>query len=143
MKLISMTDYVLEQSNNENLIKHISDPNEKEFMNVWVFVFRYAQFLKTPLELGMFVPCDEKGNVLEEPLQGYPGNEQYEGCEMDEYIKAKKRVVFENCSMFDKYFIRYGNGTLFHIDHLKTTTIEFLCDRDLSLTQNAIKKYGL
>lgn len=27
----------------------------------------YANFLKEPLKLEMFIPCDEKGNVLEEP----------------------------------------------------------------------------
>lgn len=30
-------------------------------------------FVKQPLELWMFIPCDEKGNVLEEPesLKGF------------------------------------------------------------------------
>lgn len=144
MKLISMTDYVfLCRENREN----------KTSDNIRMFwaCERYANFLKTPLELGMFVPVDEKGNAseVEEPDQSkvpnmHP-NEQHDYWQEwnADYNKAKENIIFENCSMFDEHFIRYGNGKLFHINHLKTTTIEFFCDKDLTLTQNAIKKYRI
>ena len=56
MKLISMTDYVL--------LQHAESSNQNEFEDK---CFKYATFLKQPLKLEMFVPCDEDGNVLEKP----------------------------------------------------------------------------
>ena len=63
-KLISMTDYVLE----------------------------YANFLKQPLELWMFVPCDEDGSILEEPIETIGGVEMYSKF----YKQAKEKVIFKN-----------------------------------------------
>lgn len=53
MKLISMTDFVLEQDN----IKNVNDAIK--FNNC----LNYANFIKKPLKLEMFVPCDENGNI--------------------------------------------------------------------------------
>jgi DNA-directed RNA polymerase delta subunit len=57
MKLISMTDFVLEQ-NKEPYFYYDS---------LWNKVIAYANFLKQPLTLGMFVPCDSNGNVVKKP----------------------------------------------------------------------------
>lgn len=50
-----------------------------QFHDSWILqklntIERYAKFLKQPIELWMFVPCDEDGNVLEEPMYE-PSNE--------------------------------------------------------------------
>jgi hypothetical protein len=58
MKLISMTDFVLEQKSNLDF-----NPSNK-----WKDCLNYANFLNQPLKLEMIVPCDEDGNVLEEPI---------------------------------------------------------------------------
>lgn len=132
MKLISMTDYVLGiELLNQTAIKRLD------------MVFRYANFLKTPLELGMFVPTDEQGNVIDISKLAKSSIQDLETNGLSSYNKAKERVIFEDCSMFDEHFIRYGNGKLFHIDHLKTTTIEFFCGEGLTLTQNTIKTYKI
>ena len=58
-KLISMVEFVKE-------IDHRVNTGE---LKEWKFVDcirRYANFLNQPLTLGMFVPCDEDGNVLED-----------------------------------------------------------------------------
>ena len=47
--LISMVDFILEQHE-----QCISSTNA---------TYKYANFLKQPLELWMFVPCDENGDV--------------------------------------------------------------------------------
>ena len=39
-------------------------PNHKKALKQ---IFSYAEFLKQPLKLEMFVPCDEDENVLGEP----------------------------------------------------------------------------
>lgn len=68
----------------------------------------FAKFLSQPLNLGMFVPCDLEGNVLEEPemysdyllsneeyckIPRVHCNEWHEACK--EYQEAKDRVLFE------------------------------------------------
>lgn len=57
-------------------------------------VVGYANFLKQPLQLGFFIPCDKDGKPLSEPYL-IEGNEQYYGAEMDEYQQACDRVLFE------------------------------------------------
>ena len=57
MRLISMTDFVLQRD--------ITDVKQRDS------IVKYANFLKQPLKLEIFVPCDEFGNVLEEPKKEY------------------------------------------------------------------------
>ena len=51
MKLISMTAFVLEDEKKTN-------------WNSYNLIVAYAKFLKQPLELWMFVPVDENGDVM-------------------------------------------------------------------------------
>lgn len=83
MKLISMTDFVLEQM-------EINSFDEDKIKNIW----NYAKFLKQPLTLGMFVPCDDDGNVLEEPLhiELYEGDTYDLDCKF--YKQAQSKVLF-------------------------------------------------
>jgi len=60
--LISMTDFVLEQEREFDRAR----VGFNEFTNN---VCNYAKFLKQPLELWMFVHCDEDGNVLIKPTK--------------------------------------------------------------------------
>src|SRR5690606_1777432 len=113
MKLISMTDFVLlisKQTTNEgNLLVR----NFNKIKN-------YANFLKQPLKLEMFVPCDEDGSILEHPI--YTTNHSDEcyckGCEeetkrcsdlQDQYQKAKEKVFFEGFVYTDSQKYSYLN----------------------------------
>ena len=80
-KLISMTDFVLKTHD------EISDSIDSESM-----MFNYANFLKRPLTLGMFVPCDEDGNVLQEKSIFNTTDEDYifYSESFDNYKKAEK-----------------------------------------------------
>ena len=53
-KLISMVNFVLQQD--------ITDIKQRDS------IVKYANFLKQPLNLGMFVPCDEEDKVLFEEI---------------------------------------------------------------------------
>ena len=93
MKLISMTNFVLE----EDKKRHIDEEYTSfDFMDS---VTKYASFLKQPLELGMFIPVDEDGNVLKEPKKEYYSNEElakdYFRQDWIEYVRAKEKVLFE------------------------------------------------
>lgn len=134
MKLIKMTDFVLEQK-----VSHTQ-------------IIKYAKFLKQPLTLGMFVPCDEDGNVLEEPIDDSDRGR----CEYDllkkltfkekseKYQQAKERVLFEGC------FINFKGEVIVKETDFQTLKyadsnwiIEDLIQFDLTLTQSVIKNIGL
>lgn len=72
-ELISMTDFLIEQR--KELLRKIDYKEKLElYTNI---VYAYANFLKQKLELWMFVPCDENGEVLEKPIEPeYPYNDK-------------------------------------------------------------------
>ncbi len=135
MKLISMTDFVLEQDTNWS------------YKNTIVSIRDYANFLKQTLELWMFVPCDENGNVLEEPNE-IGGIIQYPQ-EMIDYQQAKERCLFEGWELVHngKWGAEIAKDKAtgywqFNISQYKR--VEYLLwDRQLQLTTTAIKQLGL
>ncbi|KAA0128604.1 hypothetical protein FY557_08490 [Chryseobacterium sp. SN22] len=93
-----MTDFVIEYYSHEGY----ADLQTLKLMN------NYATFLKKPLTLGMFVPVDEKGNILKEPKnytswkslkhnkKGSAGNaESAVFEEYKVYQKAERKCLFE------------------------------------------------
>lgn len=88
MKLISMRDFVLEQYEIKFQFRYKAKQTSNRIEN-------YAIFLKQPLELWMFVPCDEDGNVMEvpQPTEGDECNWNYQ-ARFNEYQQAKERCLF-------------------------------------------------
>ncbi|MEZ4788294.1 MAG: hypothetical protein R2790_10590 [Flavobacterium haoranii] len=80
MKLISMTDFVLQQYNEAY--------SKDQFVER---VEAYANFLKEPLKLEMFIPCDEYGNILEKPELI---DERY-NLKLIDYEQALENVFFK------------------------------------------------
>ena len=137
MKLQSMTDFVLKQ--NEIL---------GTFENFRKIVYNYANFLKQPLTLGMFVPCNEDGNVLEEPLHVFSDHTEKEKSLMYqsnyltiEYQQAKERCLFfsqhGNEETFGQCLARVYLDEFFNIEQLSNEI------RNIELTQTTIKELGL
>lgn len=130
MKLVSMTNFVL------GIVK-INYPNN-------IMKFRdcknYANFLKKPLELWMFVACDENGNYLPEPeSRGVhphyitePTNEELEAY--NDWLEAKERCLFEGLDKIDA-------DTIMSCEDCKT--VEDLIIFDLELTPTAQKQIGI
>ena len=139
MKLISMTDFVL--GTESDLDKYNPIGLGYDIQKRYGNIIKYANFLKQPLTLGMFVPCDEDGNVLEEPESyGLPVDRHNQGChiteEHDKYYEAKERVLFEYKPQFDIGVIRH------HISQKRT--VEYLANfGELILTKSAIKQIGI
>ncbi|MCP4984867.1 MAG: hypothetical protein GY928_02020 [Colwellia sp.] len=78
-QLIPMVDYIIETDKGLN--------NELEpILTSWNDVVEYAKFLKQPLKLEMFIPCDDDGNLLEK-----------DQCKCQNHVKAV------NCNCFNKY----------------------------------------
>jgi hypothetical protein len=134
MKLIEMTDFTLEQEKKFNQWEKTFDSST----SFWKCI-KYANFLKQPLKLEMFVPVDEEGNVLEEPLQ-----EHYTDCteeqnakdwlyNLEKYEQAKNKVLFEGIDL---------DTAKYHCER-NVRTIEYFTSFNVELTPNAIKQLGL
>ena len=88
-----MTDFVLDIN---NLVKKKYDQFTYEHNGQKLrLIEKYANFLKQPLTLGMFVPCDADGNVLEEPEHFFAW------CQSDHYFNASESATHQ-CSEFKK-----------------------------------------
>ena len=98
--LIPMTDFVLEQLNEQN-------SRTKPMREVFNSLEKYANFLKQPLKLEMFVPCDEDGNVLEEPKieEEYVDEHTTQIFAQYQYDldKAKEKILFEGFEPYEDY----------------------------------------
>ena len=96
----TLHDYVIEQFE-----KWRSFPSEK---SSYLVCYNFAKLTNRAPRLGDFVPCDEDGNVLEEPnlddfifeehpeLVGNPKEYNYDAFEkyLNEYQAAQDRVIF-------------------------------------------------
>ena len=165
MRLVSMTDFVLKQNKIlETYVNHLRRPLFEKIVN-------YATFLKQPLKLEMFVPCDNDEEILKpQYIAGKEViyNELVEEFIMDkvkEYNEAKAKVLFEGFNLNQKDFSKLESIfcltkecfqiTFFtkekgcFMDNLKTNktyeikTIEDLIQYNLQLTENAVKQIGL
>ncbi|MVW92442.1 hypothetical protein FCL53_10745 [Elizabethkingia meningoseptica] len=156
-KLIPMTDFVLSILNNtspNNFVKGVEN------------IRAYAEFLKQPLALWMFVPCDEDGKPLEEPknygiwidLHNSSGSTM--GFENHEkYLKSKSRVLLEAFKLLSDYNGMYRLRNAQNVDITfdsygcyaepfdsipgkRINTIEEITYLDLTLTETAKQIYG-
>lgn len=157
MELISMTDFVLQKSESTILPLTIQE-TFKEGAKITNEIFMYAKFINQPLAIGMFIPCDEDGNILD-----MPNNETLHFAQKTkQYKQAKEKVLFEGfkstgrfkvSSGFEDFsFLKYKNGNtqVYVTDYTKEESNESLCytiqdliKYKLTLTQNAIKKLML
>ena len=149
MKLISCTDFVLEQE--KKGMQNTDRPLRFER------ILKYAKFLKQPLTLSMFVPTDDEGNVMKEAYEVF----ERDCTECDEYIfrhqQAKERIIFEG---FDGRYSESGyqvsNENILIVFYdagyivtykscfdYKTETIESVIQFNLTITPNAVKTYQL
>lgn len=94
--LIPMTDFVNNVGNIENYPSH---------ENALSWIYNYATFLKQPLKLEMFVPCDEEGNILEEPKIEEEDVDEHTTQIFAQYQydldKSKEKVLFEGFKIYD------------------------------------------
>ena len=153
MKLISMTSFVLE------IEKSSYTQTEKYRIIEWenkcqAFdkIINYAKFVKQPLKLEMFVPCDEEGDILEEPTDyelRLPNMMTEYNDEVYRYKQAKEKVLFEGIEFRTNggvNFLTIKEDTFaFHDFNIKfkNLTVEFLVQYNLQLTESAIKQIGL
>lgn len=143
--LISMTDFVLTPMLTLVSKKVLDKLEPYQYHNYSHSAnINYAKFLKQPLELWMFVPCDENGNVLEEPYNDGNGD-NYFGALLDEYQQAKERCLFEGfeCQKQGKEILVTFDKNPVWVSWNNSKIIENLVYLKPQLTQIAIKQLGL
>jgi len=116
--LISMVDFVLEKNKAEEVTRQS-----------YIECSKYAIFLKQPLKLGMFVPCDLDGNVLEDANRS-----THTDIECLEYQQAKERCLFEGFTQAEVSYI---------LSCSDNKTVEDIVDYNPKLTATALKQIGL
>ncbi|MFP3595310.1 hypothetical protein [Chryseobacterium sp. SIMBA_029] len=154
-KLIPMTTFVIEYYSHEGY----ADLQTLALMN------NYANFLKKPLTLGMFVPVDPKGNVLKMPknytiwktLEHNNGTDD-EGVGSDEhrmYQKAEQKCFFEEFRIdYNGYSVvrivaNYDDSIelTFNKSDLRSPTFKdiesFTVFEEIYLTHAALKAIGI
>jgi len=154
-KLISSIDFGKQ-------LKDVTDSDYRRLRD------NYDKFLKQQNTLSMFVPCDDEGNVLEEPnlynggyifeihdeLIGKPIEYDTELFESDlqEYQQAKKRVLFDGFDLLEKHswgfvLIMRGEDWSETISVMYEDTIEDLLtysfDPQFELTPSALKQFKI
>ena len=111
MKLISMTDFVLDQISK-------SDGNKSILCNK---IVEYATFLKQPLTPGMFVPCFSDGSFFSEPEMRQvmvcfdTQDLRYDKQKVADYKIALSKVMFSDFTLIEiaeNEYIHISNGTL-------------------------------
>ena len=140
--LIPMTDFVIEYAPKFNPF------GTDEQILCLDYIHNYAKFLEQPLKLEMFVPCDENGNILEEPQMRPERNSfdeedmDYDAQELYDYIKAKEKVLFEGfefVSRTDETWLFKINGNFPRIVGKKLTIESLRIFKDkIKLSQTAL-----
>lgn len=112
-KLISTTDFVLEQK------EYIKEVDKLSFFEIQIKinefydkVVHHTTQMKRPLEKGMFIVCDDGGNVLEEPKESnYNLGDIHAGyfkLDVDKYQQAKEHVLFKGFYSVDEKTVSNG-----------------------------------
>lgn len=147
-----MTDFVLAQEESSTLDKSQIDFYDEELGKLQV-IRSYAKFLKQPLTLSMFVPCDEEGNILEEPERIHFSTQFDFKAELDVFAEAKERCLFEGINSVwvehGEFKIQFGSVKEDWHEYVctnagKNPTIEFMAaTQGVYLTETALKHiYG-
>ena len=144
-RLKSMTDFVINKR--KELLRHSEYKNDLE--NYANIIYNYAQFLKHPLKLEMFFPCDEDGDILDEP-EDYevrlPNMMTEYNDEVYRYKQAKEKVLFEGFEITDETeFLISKYGFSLYFNQIEDFNIEHLLtwSNEIQLTENAIKQIGI
>jgi hypothetical protein len=124
--------------------------SEYAVMEEYRSICLYSEFLQQPLNVNMFFPADDDGNILQRPgyyecfLNGsYLNRSQlinYENCMM--YKKAEEKVLFQvNCKVGtynDKKAIYLNGVSPQLISDFNFLTIEDIVHWNLKLTPSAL-----
>ena len=163
MKLTSMINFVKKQGNIGMEIQSIGHQQSDRARRFYL-IQKYADFLLENLKKGMFIPCDEFDNILEDPCK----HNQYcaDSCQgrcQEEYNQAEDHVLFKG---FKVVHIPKNGGSVYSdsitdssglihlfwyskitetwsLSHGLTTIENLAIFNSIELTETALKEIGL
>lgn len=118
-----MTDFVLNQD--------ITDIKQRDS------IVKCANFLKQPLKLEMFFPCDEDGNILNNPFASDKDAGSEKEFKQIQYNNSKEKVLFENIPIAQAKWLVNTFSTIESLSDIINTITP------IYLTESAIKQIGL
>ena len=141
MKLISCTEFVLE--------RELQNAESWEYEQIAKDCIAYAKFLRQPLKLEMFVPCDDDGNVLEEPTDF---EKQFNKSVFNKWKQAKEKILFEGFEVLvatevgtsvvnnelERNMNCYKDNTKITVENITSWG-----EKQIQLTKSATKQLGL
>ena len=98
----------------QTMLEYVLKSNDLESIK------NYAKFLSQKPEKWMFVPCDDEGNVLEEPIYHEPHSENEIGDYQelrDQYKQALERVIFDGFTSHNKHWLESEKISFFLINN--------------------------
>ena len=119
MKLISMTDFVLQENKGGQQVNSISSQLHQELRRIK----KYANFLKKPLKLEMFNESSPYDYLFEDVFLSEDG---------EIYSNGNQILQFKSGCFFDRYS--------FFNDELEITTIEGLINYKMKLNNATVKR---
>lgn len=126
--------------------KLLKDKSDSEYRRLRE---NFDNFLEKPLKLGYFIPCDEEGDILEEPTNYEKRllNMMTEyNDEVYTYYQAKAKVLFEGFE-YDKEndWVTYNEFARFFASELQNGKVEDLfklIKDEITLTETSKKEIG-
>jgi hypothetical protein len=115
--LSRFVDYL---QNDPKNISHNEEYDEIYFLDL---IFAYNKLYKQPLHKGLFIPCDENGYEIEEPVYFDNIDAAKYITDLNAWKEAEKKVIFKNVEnisneyydsfIFDNYqLIFFSNGII-------------------------------
>ncbi|CAI9673423.1 MULTISPECIES: hypothetical protein [Elizabethkingia] len=159
-KLIPMTEFTLQKCKFLEIESNDDLKLNMESHFALLSIRRYAQFLKQPLALWMFVSINSKGEIAQRPeWKNNKGGELQFEYENKEYEEAKSRVLFEGFKLLSDYNGMYRLRNAQNVDITfdshgcyaepfdsipgkRINTIEEITYLDLTLTETVKQIYG-
>lgn len=131
-KLVSMTDMVLQSK----LKKDVDFGTLKELTFYYVSIDSYAEFLRTPLDISMFVPCDDNNIPLEGEIDPDEwDNVLFDGFSVKTHYEGAKHISWGPLSVYwwqpDTQIWRLSMNIKI-IEHLTRFGLTILQDKILS-----------
>ena len=126
--LISMTNFILSDKVKSAL----------EYEESYKMIRSYANFLKQPLKLEMFVPCDEDGNVISKFYSEKENAKNLTFSQLsNQYQIAETKVLFESIPIAQAKWLVNSFSTIESLSDISNTITP------IYLNNNAIKQIGL
>ncbi len=142
-KLISMIDYVLERSD-KSISEYSIAETFKNGAKITNEIFEYAKFLKIPITISMFIPCDKNGNVLNEvkEFDNSVGSDENYNRALRNYKIAKENVLFKGFSIKERNcnnsFFKYIENGFIYVYYFNEKSQKFEPNTDFKTIEDLI-----